>query len=430
MKIEWFNRSFSRFAVFLLLFGLTQAVFAAMTIEVFGGAATRIPVSIVPFVGAPAAAQVISSVVGGDLNRSGQFRLVDASSVQPPPTDAGDVPFSAFRALGSDAAVIGRIVPLPDGRLEVRFRLMDAVKQSQVAALNFTITPAQLRATGHKIADVVYEKLTGVPGSFSTRLAYIIKQGKHYQLLVADSDGQDPQVVVNSTQPLISPAWSRDGSRIAYVSFENKKPVIYVQSLATGSRRVLANFKGSNSAPAWAPDGSKLAIVLTRDNGSQIYTINANGSGVTRLTHGGNIDTEPVWSPDGKSILFTSDRGGSPQIYRMDADGSDVKRVTFEGNYNVSPAWSPDGKSFAYIRRDAGRFQVALQSLTNGQVQVLTDTTHDESPSFAPNGSMIVYATEIRGHGILATVSVDGKTHARLSDQAGDMREPAWGPKN
>lgn len=430
MKTEWFNRSFSRFAVFLLLFGLTQAVFAAMTIEVFGGAATRIPVSIVPFASAPAAAQVISSVVGGDLNRSGQFRLVDASSVQPPPTDAGDVAFASFRALGSDAAVIGRIVPLPDGRMEVRFRLMDAVKQSQVAALNFTITPAQLRATGHKIADVVYEKLTGVPGSFSTRLAYIIKQGKHYQLLVADSDGQDPQVVVNSTQPLISPAWSPDGSRIAYVSFENKKPVIYIQSLATGSRRVLANFKGSNSAPGWAPDGSKLAIVLTRDNGSQIYTINANGSGVTRLTHGGNIDTEPVWSPDGKSILFTSDRGGSPQIYRMDANGSDVKRVTFEGNYNVSPAWSPDGKSFAYIRRDAGRFQVALQSLTNGQVQVLTDTTHDESPSFAPNGSMIVYATEIRGHGILATVSVDGKTHARLSDQAGDMREPAWGPKN
>ncbi|MHB1331310.1 MAG: Tol-Pal system beta propeller repeat protein TolB [Sulfuriferula sp.] len=430
MKIEWLNPNLSRFAVFLLLFGLAQAAFAAMTIQVFGGAATRIPVSIVPFAGAPGPAQVISSVVGGDLSRSGQFRLVDASSVQPSPTDAGDVQFPAFRALGSDAAVIGRIVPLPDGRLEVRFRLMDAVKQSQVAALNFTITPAQLRATGHKIADVVYEKLTGVPGSFSTRLAYITKQGKHYQLLVADSDGQDPQVVVNSTQPLISPAWSPDGSRIAYVSFENKKPVIYIQSLATGSRRVLANFKGSNSAPAWAPDGSKLAVVLTRDNGSQIYTINANGSGVTRLTHGGNIDTEPTWSPDGKSILFTSDRGGSPQIYRMAADGGDVKRVTFEGNYNVSPAWSPDGKSFAYIRRDAGRFQVALQNIDSGQVQVLTDTTHDESPSFAPNGSMIVYATEINGRGILATVSVDGKTRVRLSDQNGDMREPAWGPKN
>ncbi len=428
MKTEWLNPNRTRFAVFLLLLGLAQAAFAAMTIEVFGGATTRIPVSIVPFVGAPGPAQVISSVVGGDLNRSGQFRLVDASSVQPPPTDVGDVPFPAFRALGSDAAVIGRIVPLPDGRLEVRFRLMDVVKQTQIAGFNYTIVPAQLRATGHKIADVVYEKLTGIPGSFSTRIAYIIKHGKHYQLLVADSDGQDPQVVVNSVQPLISPAWSPDGTRIAYVSFENKKPVIYVQSLATGSRRVLANFKGSNSAPAWSPDGTRLAIVLSRDDGSQIYTIKADGSDVTRLTHGGNIDTEPAWSPDGKSLLFTSDRGGSPQIYRMSANGSNVKRVTFEGNYNVSPAWSPDGKSFAYIRRDAGRFQVALQNLENGQVQVLTDTKHDESPSFAPNGSMIVYATEINGRGILATVSVDGKTRARLSDQAGDMREPAWGP--
>jgi len=428
MKTEWLNPNRTRFAVFLLLLGLAQAAFAAMTIEVFGGAATRIPVSIVPFAGAPGPAQVISSVVGGDLNRSGQFRLVDASSVQPPPTDAGDVPFPAFRALGSDAAVIGRIAPLPDGRIEVRFRLMDVVKQTELAALNYTITPAQLRATGHKIADVVYQKLTGMPGSFSTRIAYILKQGKHYQLLVADSDGQDPQVVVNSTQPLISPAWSPDGTRIAYVSFENKKPVIYIQSLATGTRRVLANFKGSNSAPAWAPDGTRLAVVLSRDNGSQIYTIQADGSGVTRLTHGGNIDTEPAWSPDGKSLLFTSDRGGSPQIYHMSANGGDIKRVTFGGNYNVSPAWSPNGKSFAYIRRDAGRFQVALQDLGSGQVQVLTDTRHDESPSFAPNGSMILYSTEINGRGILATVSADGKTRTRLSDRAGDMREPAWGP--
>lgn len=428
MKTDWINTKLTRFAVLLLLFGLGQAAWAAMTIEVFGGAISRIPVSIVPFAGAPAQAQVISDVVGGDLERSGQFKLIDARSVVPAPTDAGDVQFPAFRALGSDAVVIGRITPLPDGRLEVRFRLMDVVKQTQIAGLNYTIVPAQLRATGHKIADVVYEKLTGIPGSFSTHIAYIIKHGKQYQLLVADSDGQDPQVVVNSSQPLISPAWSPDGTRIAYVSFENKKPVIYVQSLASGQRRVLANFKGSNSAPAWSPDGTKLAIVLSRDNGSQIYTIKADGTGVTRLTHGGNIDTEPAWSPDGKSLLFTSDRGGSPQIYLMSANGGDIKRVTFDGNYNVSPAWSPDGKSFAYIRRDAGRFQVALQNLDSGQVQVLTDTTHDESPSFAPNGSMIVYATEINGRGILATVSADGKTRTRLSDRAGDMREPAWGP--
>lgn len=428
MKTLRHNLYILRFAAVLLMLGIAEAGWAAMTIEVFGGAASRIPVSIVPFAGVPGHAQVIGEVVEGDLERSGQFKLIDARSVAPAPSDAGEVAFPAFRSLGTDAAVMGRILPLPDGRLEVRFRLVDVVKQTQLVAYNYTIAPSQLRATGHKIADVVYQQLTGTPGAFSSHIAYIIKHGTRYQLLVADSDGQNPQVVVNSAAPLISAAWSPDGTRIAYVSFENKKPVIFVQSLASGSRRVLANFKGSNSAPTWSPDGTRLAIVLTRDNSSQIYLIKADGSGVMRLTQGGNIDTEPAWSPDGKSLLFTSDRGGSPQIYRMSASGGDIKRVTFDGNYNVSPSWSPDGKRFAYIRRADGRFQVAVQELEGGQVQVLTDTTRDESPSFAPNGSMVVYATQVNGRGILATVSADGKTRARLSDRAGDMREPAWGP--
>lgn len=428
MKTFHHNLYIAFFATLLLALGIVQTSWAAMTIEVFGGAASRIPVSIVPFSGASGQAQIISEVVEGDLERSGQFKLIDARNVAPAPSDTGEVAFPAFRALGADAAAMGSISPLPDGRLEVRFRLIDVVKQVQLAAFNYIVAPGQLRTTGHKIADVIYQQLTGVPGAFSSHIAYIIKQGSRYQLLVADSDGQNPRVVVNSAAPLISAVWSPDGAQIAYVSFENRKPVIFVQSLASGSRRVLANFKGSNSAPAWSPDGSRLAIVLTRDNGSQIYLIDADGSGVKRLTHGGNIDTEPAWSPDGKSLLFTSDRGGSPQIYQMSANGGNIKRVTYDGNYNVSPAWSPDGKRFAYIHRTEGRFRVAVQELGGTQMQVLTDTSRDESPSFAPNGSMVVYATRTNGRGVLATVSADGKTRARLSDRAGDMREPAWGP--
>jgi TolB protein len=414
--------------VLLLVLGFAQAAHAVMTIEVFGGAASRIPVSMVPFAGNPEQSRLLSEVVGGDLTRSGQIKMVDAASVTPPPSEVEQVVYPSFRALGADAVVIGRILPLPNGQLEVRFRLLDVVKQTQLAGFSYTVAPSQLRSTGHRIADVVYEKLTGVPGAFSKRIAYVLKQGKRYQLQVADSDGQGAQTVVSSNEPIISPGWSRDDSQLAYVSFEKKKPVVYAQSLANGARRVLANFKGSNSAPAWAPNGNQLAVVLTRDDGSQIYTINANGSGVKRLTHGGNIDTEPSWSPDGTSLLFTSDRGGSPQVYRMNASGGDIKRMTFEGNYNVSPTWSPDGKRFAFIHREGGRYQVAMQDSSGGQMQILTDSAQDESPSFAPNGMLIVYATVINGRGVLATVSVDGKTRTRLSDRAGDMREPAWEP--
>jgi TolB protein len=407
---------------------MTGMVYGAMEIQVIGGAATKIPVALVPFAGpADEPRPALTQIVGDDLVRSGQFRLVETAGAQRP-TEPGQVDYKVWRGKGADALVIGQVIALPGGRFDVRFRLIDAVRQVQLAGFSYNVTPDQWRTTAHEIADVVYEKLTGQKGAFNSRIAFVQKRGKSYELRVADADGQNPRTVVRSGEPLISPAFSPDGTRLAYVSFEDKKPVVYVQSLRDGSRYPAAAFKGSNSAPAWAPDGTRLAVVLTRDEASQIYLVNADGSGATRLTRGGNIDTEPVFSPDGATLYFTSDRGGSPQIYRMPASGGEARRVTFEGNYNVSPAISPDGKYLAYIRREGGRFQVALLDLASGQSRVLTDTAHDESPSFSPNGQTVLYATVLNGRGILATVSVDGKTRARLSESGVDAREPVWGP--
>lgn len=400
---------------------------AAMEIQVVGGAANKIAIALVPFQTAPGQpAPALTQIAGDDLSRSGQFRLLDASGVQQP-VEPAQVDYGMWRARGAEAMVIGQVVALPGGRFEVRFRLLDVVRQTQLAGYSYNVSAGQWRATGHQIADIVYEALTGVKGAFSSRIAYVQKQGRRYELKVADADGQNPRTVVRSSESIISPRFSPDGARLAYVSFEDKKPVVYVQSLADGTRRKVAAFKGSNSAPAWAPDGRRLAVVLTRDDASQIYLIDADGSGLTRLTHGGNLDTEPVFSPDGQSVYFASDRGGSPQIYQVPVAGGEPRRVTFSGSYNVSPAVSPNGRQLAYISREGGRFQVRLHELASGQTRVLTDSARDESPSFAPNGQAVLYATVLGGRGILGTASLDGRTHARLSEPGVDAREPAWG---
>jgi len=411
-------------------------VLAQLSIEITGAGAQRIPVAIAPFAGeralpagtAGVAAGGITAIVRADLERSGLFRALEVPPLVPQPTEASNVNYAEWKSRLADALVLGSVAARGDGRFEVRFRLYDVVKQSPIGGVAYTMARDQLRATAHRIADYVYEKLTGEKGVFSTKIAYVVKRGTRFELQVADADGANEQAMLVSNEPIISPAWSPNGKRIAYVSFQNKKPIVYVQDVEVPKQNVVANFKGSNSAPAWAPDGAKLAVALSRDGNSQLYLINPDGSNPRRLSSSGGIDTEPNFSPDGQWLYFTSDRGGSPQIYRMPAAGGEAQRITFEGSYNVSPRVSPDGKSLAYIMRNGGKFQAALLDLNTRQVQVLTDSEFDESPSFAPNGRQILLATVVGGRGVLSAVSADGRVKQRLTLSAGDVREPAWGP--
>jgi TolB protein len=422
-------QTFRRYLALLALALLSASpATAQLTIEIVGGAGSTIPVSIVPFEGEIANPPGVTNVVGADLARSGMFRLVDPTGIVPRPTRGEDVRAADWRARGADAVAVGTLRPLPDNRVEVRFALVDTVKQTVLANQVYNVTPQQLRATAHKIADVIYEKLTGAPGVFSTRIAYVTKQGSRYTLQVADADGYDPQTIVGSNEPLLSPRWSPEGNRIAYVSFEQKKPVVYVQSLSSGQRQAVANFRGSNSAPAWSPDGRRLAVTLTRDGGSQLYLMDADGGNVRRITQSNAIDTEAYFTPDGSSLLFTSDRGGSPQIYRLNLASGAVERLTFEGSYNVTPRPLPDGRGMVFVRREGGRFQIAVMDLASRQMQVLTSGPLDESPSVAPNGKLVIYANEQNGRGVLAAVSTDGSVKQRLASPATDVREPAWGP--
>lgn len=437
--------------LFLLIISIVSVAHAQIRIEVIGGGATQNPpplsasdypcnyaagggikqyqVAIAPFRDEAGLKQPVSPVISADLLRSGLFRMVDAAGAKPQ-HEPEQIDYAHWRGRGADAVVIGSVIPAADGRYEIRFRLMDATQQTQLAGLSYVASAAQLRLTAHKIADAIYERLAGEPGAFATRIAYVVRRpGKRFELQVADADGFGPQTILASNEPIISPKWSPDGSRLAYVSFEQKKPVVYVQSIATGARTAVANFFGSNSAPAWSPDGRRLAVVLSRDGGSQMNLINADGSGQpVRLAASASIDTEPNFSPDGSTIMFTSDRGGSPQIYRIPVNGGTVQRVTFEGHYNISARHSPDGKSFTYIHRCGGRFSVAVQDMSSRQLQVLTEGALDQSPVFSPNGRMILYASEIGGRGILAAVSSDGRVKQRFTESSGDIREPAWGP--
>ena len=409
---------------FVLLMLLALPVRASLDIEITGAGEHQIPISIVSFAGEEKLGQKISEEIANDLKRSGLFRIVDVAGKKP--HELSEVVFGDWAE--ADALIIGSAAVLADGRVEVKFRLLDTRKQNQMLGQSIASKGNQVRAIGHRIADMIYEKFTGDAGVFSTRIAYINRNGKVNRLVVADSDGFGEQSVLTLNEPIMSPSWSPDGSHLAYVTFEQGRAIVYVQSLFTRQRFALASFPGSNSAPAWAPDGSRLAIVLTRDGSSSIYLVRPDGSGLRRITYSDAIDTEPSFSPDGRFLLFTSDRGGSVQIYRMPVEGGYAERLTFEGNNNFSPKYSSDGNNFVFMHSTRGQFYIAIQDLKTKQMQVLTDVGWEKKPSFAPNGKIVLFATESLGRGILATVSSDGRVKQKMISQQGDIREPMWGP--
>lgn len=412
----------------LILIGslVCGSAFAQFRVEVSGVGLTQVPIAITTFRGEESAPQKIAGIVQADLERSGQFRAVDSIGAV---MDEGSRPeVSTWRQKGADVLVTGSVIRLADGRFDVRMRLWDVVRGQDLGGQSYAVVAGDLRLVAHRIADFVYEKMTGDKGIFSTRIAYVTKVGQTYNLWVADADGESAQSALKSAEPIISPSWAPNGQQLAYVSFESRKPVIFVHDVASGKRRLVANFKGSNSAPAWSPDGKTLAATLTRDGGSQLYLMDANGGEPRRLAQNSSIDTEPTFTSDGKSIYFVSDRGGAPQIYRMPSNGGNAERVTFTGTYNISPSLSADGKWLAYISRVSGVFKLHVMELSTGTTNAITDTIADENPSFSPNGRLIIYATHQSGREALMTTTVDGKIKARLAGQNGDIREPDWGP--
>ena len=399
---------------------------AQFRVEVSGIGLTQLPIAVAAFRGEEESPQKVSAIVSADLERSGQFKSIEAGGANLDESQRLD--FSPWRQKGADGLVVGSVTRLADGRFDIRFRLWDAVRGQDLGGQSYTVTAADLRLASHKVADFVYEKLTGDKGVFSTRIAYVTKAGSRFNLWVADSDGENAQSALASPEPIISPSWSPSGTSLAYVSFVSRKPVVYVHDVLSGRRRLVANFRGSNSAPAWSPDGRMLAVTLSRDGSSQLYLMDVNGGEPRRLSQSSSIDTEPHFSSDGKWIYFVSDRGGSPQIYRMGTSGVAAERVTFSGSYNISPALSPDGRWLAYVSRVGGAFKLHVMEFATSAVTAITDTVADESPSFSPNSRLIVYATSVQGREALMTTTVDGKIRARLLGQNGNIREPDWGP--
>jgi TolB protein len=405
----------------LLLCCAAGAAVAQFRVEVTGVGTTQLPVLVAPFKGD---GQGLADIVQANLARSGQFKPLPAAQLMLDEMSRPD--WAALRPLSAEALVAGSVTRLANGRFDVRARLWDAVKGQEKADFKDVVGAADLRLSAHRVSDWVYQQLTGTPGVFTSRISYVTKSSGRYSLWVADSDGHGARSALSSPEPIISPSWSPSGTQLAYVSFESRKPVVYVHELATGQRKVVANFKGSNSAPAWAPDGRSLVATLSRGGGSQLYRVSLTGAEPQRLTSG-NINTEPAFSPDGNTLYFVSDRGGNPQIYKMPAQGGSAERVTFTGNYNISPTISPDGRWLAYVSRLASGFRLHLMELATGQVTALTDTHADERPSFAPNSRLLVYATQQNGEALMTT-TLDGRIKARLVGQGGDIREPHWGP--
>jgi TolB protein len=418
------------------LAGLAQAAHAELTIVITKGSDQAIPIAVVPFgwTGAGAVPFDVAQVVAADLARSGRFKPMDRQDMVSLPTRGDQVQFGDWRLLKSDFLLVGSLNPDAQDRYNVEFELFNVLTGQRLLGFRIPANTAGLRGASHRVADMVFEKLTGVRGAFSTRIAYISVDGKpphqNHQLIVADADGANFRVVAAGPDPIMSPAWSPDGGSLAYVSFENQLPAVFVQELRSGARSRVSARAGVNGAPAWSPDGKKLALALSRRDGNlDIYVLTLADQSLIRVTEDPAIDTEPVWSADGQTLYFTSDRAGGPQVYKVAAvGGAKVQRLTFDSSYNARPRISPDERELAFVTLDNGGYRIATLDLKSGTTRILTQGTLDESPSYAPNGVMLIYASQDRGRGVLAIVSTDGKVHESLAADQGEVREPVWGP--
>lgn len=427
------NKSLPVGLLLLLLFGATAR--AQLVVEITQGQADAIPIAIVPF-GSTDATPVfdVAQVVTADLGGSGRFAPMNRNDMADRPAKGADIVFNDWRTLKTDYIVVGQLQTLDTNRYQVVFELFNVLNHQRLLGFQITANRAGLRLASHQVADMIYEKIIGVKGAFATRIAYIAVAGRapnrQYRLIVADADGENQRVVMQSGEPLMSPAWSPDGQSIAYVSFENRLPAVFVQHLKSGERRRVSAKAGVNQAPAWSPDGKKLALTLSsRDGNLDIYILDLASQALKRFTEDPAIETEPQWSRDGQSLYFTSDRAGGPQIYKQSlAEGSRAQRLTFEGGYNGRPRLSPDESQLAFVTQDGSGYHIAVQDLGDGRggMRVLTRGRFDESPSFAPNGAVLIYASRDRGRGVLALVSTDGRVQQRLVSSEGEVREPAW----
>jgi TolB protein len=440
---------FLKLLVTICLF-VTTACYAILDLKLTQGVRGAIPIAIVPFAGQTDAtsADNVSSVITADLQNSGRFNVMARNDIKQTPSSAAEVDFSYWQKQNQSNLVVGSVQAAGGNRFRVTFQLLNAYANKGQASKNsaaptwqsavllsntFTVDGKQPRSLAHHISDLIYENLTGDKGVFATRIAYVVARpapgGRgQYALEISDMDGYNPKPLLKSAQPIMSPTWSPNGQRVAYVSFEGGDPVIYMQDVSSGARQVVSKFPGLNSAPAWSPDGQKLALVLTRTGYPKIFVMNLGSHQLTQVSSGNSIDTEPVWSADGGSLYFTSNRGGGPQIYKASANGGNVQRVTFEGKYNASPSISPDGKFLAVLSGGNNQYNIAVQDIASGRYTVLTQSGSDQSPSMAPNGKMILYATQLNGRGVLGMTSIDGKVKITLPAREGDAREPAWGP--
>jgi TolB protein len=420
----------------VIIISFAGPAWAELDITITQGAGKRTPIAVVPFGWTGTTADMpldIAEVIGNDLSRSGRFAPIGEDDMLQKPTDGTDVDFDDWSILGVEAVIIGRVTQTGENAYSVQFQLFDVFGRDQLVGYRMPASRGTMRRVAHRAADMIYEKLTGIKGVFDTKVAYVTAQprgnGRLYSLIVSDQDGENEFKIMESTDPIMSPAWSPDSRRLAYVSFEGNKSSIFVQTLRTGSRIQVSSKAGINGAPAFSPDGRKLVVTLGGVDGNlDIHVLDINSRQSQRLTTHRAIDTEGSWSPDGRYIYFTSDRSGGPQIYRVAADGGTPERITFEGSYNARPRLSPDGAKLAMVHNDRGNYRIAVLDLERKDLLVLSVGNQDESPSFAPNSDTLIYATRQGRNGVLETVSADGLIRQRLASGGGDVREPVWSP--